>query len=164
MVLVLARASARVHWLRADAARLLAAVFAATILLNYVIQTTFVPALLRDGSSSALVGGFAMTNPVSLGWSLEMWGYAFVAVALWLVAPALDRRSRIESAAVWLIQANAVVSVVGGVLTSARQQWVFSSPGLVGFGAWNVLMAALAICFAGAWRARLPNPPTSERT
>jgi hypothetical protein len=154
MVLALARASAGDDSLRADCARLLAAVFAATILLNYVIQTTFVPAQLADPSSRGLVGAFAMTNPASLAWSLEMWGYAFAAVALWLVSGSL-RRTTLERATRALIALNLLVSVLGGVLTSARQAWVFSTPGLLGFSGWNALMAVLAACFIGVWRSRL---------
>jgi hypothetical protein len=160
MVLTQARASERAHPLRADAARVLASVFAALILLNYVIQTTFVPALLADPSSDALVGSFAMANPASLAWSLEMWGYAFLSVALLLVGPGRSD-APLERVSSGLIVLNAVASVAGAVLTSANQSWVFSKPGLVGFGAWNALMAVLATCFVALWRSRLHNSATA---
>jgi hypothetical protein len=159
MVVTLARACAGVRPLRAELARILAGVFAALILLNYVIQTTFVPALLAQEGSGAFVTLFAMSNPHSLAWSLEMWGYAVLGVGLWLVAPALDR-SALERATARLIALNALVSLAGGIATSARQAWVFTPAGLLGFGGWNVLMAVLSLCFLLAWRARVHAPRT----
>jgi hypothetical protein len=54
-----------------------------------------------------------------------------------------------------MIAGNALVSVAGALATSARQAWVLTPVGLMGFAAWNVLLAAIALCFALAWRARL---------
>jgi hypothetical protein len=83
-----------------------------------------------------------------------MWGYAFFAAALWLVAPVLCR-TKLERVTRALVALNLLVSVVGGVLTSARQAWVLSPPGLLGFSGWNALMVVVAVCFMGVWRGRL---------
>jgi hypothetical protein len=86
-----------------------------------------------------------------------MWGYALLGVALWLVAPAFHE-TRLERITGRLISANALISLAGGVATSVRQEWVVTDVGLVSFAAWNVLLGALALCFAVAWRARLRSP------
>jgi hypothetical protein len=152
MVLTLARMPG-ISSLRADLARVLATVFAGMILFNYVIQTTFVPAQVGLQEPGALAA-FTMSNPSSLAWSLEMWGYALLGVALWLVAPAFHD-TRLERITGRLISVNALLSLAGGVATSVRQEWVVTDVGLVSFAAWNVLLAAIALCFALSWRARL---------
>ena len=135
---------------RATAAICFAAAFAALIVFNYVVQTTFVPALVASGSpdTGPLIAAFSLSNPRSLGWALEMWGYGVLGVATWLAAPVLldhGRAGRIASA---LFVSNGPVSIAGGFLTALRPGWVMTPAGLGLFAAWNLLMfvmVALAI-------------------
>lgn len=120
--------------------------FAAFICFNYVAQTTFVPDLARryDPANAALIAALSMSNPRSLAWAIEMWGWGLFGVATWLIAPVFDR-SRLERAAAAMSRANGAVSVAGALWTVARPGWVMTPPGLAAFAAWNVLLAALAI-------------------
>jgi hypothetical protein len=142
-----------IHALAADeqkpltgAAQVLAAVFAALICFNYIVQTTYLPVLARhyDERHAGIVEAFAMANPRSLAWAIEMWGYAFIGVATWLVAPVF-RGNRLERVTGFAFIANGPVSVAGGLLTTARPGWVMTTGGLVAFGAWNVLLAVMAV-------------------
>lgn len=139
-----------------------AAAFAAMIATNYAIQTTLVPALVRRFTSAdgPLIAALAMASPDSLGWTLEMWGYGVIGVATWLVAPVLRQfhGGRIAAA---LCVANGAISLAGTALTVAAPGWVLTTSGLLLFGAWNVLVAALAIAVIRA--ARSPAPPAQAR-
>ena len=135
---------------RANAALGFAAAFAALIVFNYVVQTTFVPALVRARSpeTSPLITAFSLSNPSALGWALEMWGYAVLGVATWLIAPVLSDYGRIGRAAAALFVANGPVSIVGAVWTSLRPGWVMTPAGFAMFAGWNLLvllMVALVI-------------------
>ena len=128
------------------------AVFAALVLLNYAIQTTFVPAMARSATAAnaPAIAAFSMANPESLGWSLEMWGYAWLGVATWLIAPvlltasSLERR-RLARATVFVFRANAVVSLGGALWTAADPGWVLRPEGYAALALWNVLVAAMAV-------------------
>lgn len=129
--------------------------FVTMIGLNYVLQTTFVPSMVATyrPELATSVEHFSMASPHSLAWALEMWGYAFLGIATWLVVPSL-RSTPLQRLAARLCVANAVLSLAGGVATAARLEWVFSPVGLACFGAWNVVMAALAVLSALVWRER----------
>ena len=74
-----------------QAALVFTGVYAALVALNYVVQTTFVPALVTHGdiADAPLIAAFTMAQPRSLAWGLEMWGYGFLGLATWLVAPVM---------------------------------------------------------------------------
>jgi hypothetical protein len=129
---------------RTSIAALLTAAFAAMIFINYAIQTTVVPALLSNGTAEnlALAGQLTMANSHSLGWALEMWGYAVLGVATWLVAPVFHsfRFGRPTSV---LFVVNAPISVLGAVATAIAPGWVLTVGGLYVFGLWNLLVIAM---------------------
>jgi hypothetical protein len=129
-----------------NAALIFTAVFAAFIFFNYVAQTTFVPTLARsyDPSSAALISALSMSNPASLAWGIEMWGWGFLGVATWL-AWGLFAGGGVERAARLAFAANGPVSVVGALWTTARPGWVMTPAGLLAFAAWNALLAAMAV-------------------
>ena len=115
---------------------------------NYVAQTTYIPAIV-DGYTPELapiVEAFSMTNPSSLVWSLEMWGYGFMGLGTWLAA-AFFNTTRLERIAKALFILNGVVSVLGAVVISIDLSGVFSIAGLLGYGIWNVIYLALAVVF-----------------
>jgi hypothetical protein len=145
-------------------AQVLAAVFATFIFFNYVVQTTYLPALAThyDDRAAAIVSMFSMSNPTSLAWAIEMWGYAFIGVATWLVAPVFQG-SRLERLTAWAFIANGPVSVLGGLLTTARPGWVMTTPGLVAFAFWNLLLAAMAALALAVFRRRGGVPANSAR-
>jgi hypothetical protein len=133
-----------------------AAVFAALISLNYVVQTTFVPDLARhdrDSAAAALVPALSMSNPRSLAWGIEMWGYAFLGVATWLAAP-IFRRTPLERGVALTFATNGVIGVAGAAWTVARPGWVMTPAGMAAFGAWNILAAAMAALAFVALRRR----------
>ncbi len=117
-------------------------VYAALVFTNYTIQLGFVPRSLAGRPE--FVGALTMANPSSMAWFLEMFGYAAVGVATWLVAPAFGggRRGRVVRA---LLVVNGVVSIAGAAFTALFDRWVFSTSGLVSFAAWNAL---IPVCFA----------------
>lgn len=146
---------------RATAALGFASAFAALIFLNYIVQTTFVPALARAYSRerAPLIAALAMSNPEAVSWALEMWGYAVLGVATWLIAPVFVGASRFGAVTAALFVANGPVSIAGGVFTALRPGWVMSTAGLALFAAWNLLMVvmlATAIVAVRSQERRLP--------
>lgn len=140
---------------RTAAALVFAGAFAAMIFTNYAIQTSVVPALVTSGAGTdrSLLAWLTMANPLSLGWSLEMWGYAVLGVATWLAAPAFGGEG-IERPTAALFVANGPISLAGGVMTALAPGWVLTTGGLVAFGAWNLLVVAMTACAIAAMRAR----------
>jgi hypothetical protein len=146
-----------------NAALIFTGVFAAFIFFNYVAQTTFLPTLARhyDPSNAALISALSMSNPTSLAWGMEMWGWGFLGVATWL-ASVVFGSGGVERAARLAFAANGPVSVVGALWTTIRPGWVMTSAGLAAFALWNVLLAAMAVLAFLAFRRRLgPTPRAS---
>ena len=140
-----------------------AAVFAALISLNYVVQTTFVPDLARhDGDTApALVAALSMSNPRSLAWGIEMWGYAFLGVATWLAAP-IFRQTPLERGVALTFVTNGVMGVAGAAWTVARPGWAMTHTGMAAFGAWNILVAAMTALAFVALRRRAHVTPLEQ--
>ena len=130
---------------RTALAQLFAAAFGAFIFLNYVIQVTFVPLLVRPFTSEqgALLAALTMSNPTSLAWGLEMWGYGLLGVATWLCAGVLRSESRVSRAAAACFAANGPISVAGAFATAWSRGWLLEPVGLVAFGLWNLLVAVM---------------------
>ncbi|MES1205363.1 MAG: hypothetical protein ABUS79_05450 [Pseudomonadota bacterium] len=96
----------------AAAAQVFTAVFAAFILFNYAVQTTFVPELARhyDAADARILAALTMSNPRSLAWAIEMWGWGFLGVATWLVSPVFGGAG-LERAAALTFAVNGPVSL-----------------------------------------------------
>lgn len=137
----------------------LASAFAAMVFLNYTLQTTFVPVLVTTDApgNAALIGALTMANPQSLGWALEMWGYAVLGAATWLVAPVFSGTG-LERLNAWLFVANGPVSVAGGIATAVSPGWVLLPAGFVAFGLWNVLVVAMAVVTIIVMKKRMAAP------
>jgi thiol:disulfide interchange protein len=73
-----------------------------------------------------------------------MWGYALLGVATWLLAPIFNR-SRVEKITAALMVANGVVSIIGGFVTAWSLGWVLTTPGVISYVGWNILVLALSI-------------------
>lgn len=147
--------------LRTQAALVFTSVFGALVLFNYAVQTTFVPRLVESytAGNDALLGALTMSNPRSLAWSLEMWGYGWLGVATWLVAPVLSRTRR-ERATAWMFIANGPISIAGAIATACDARWLMTAPGLLAFAAWNALVIAMSALCWRVLRARLRNEDT----
>lgn len=120
-------------------------IYAALVFTNYTIQLGFIPRVL--GERPAYVSALTMANPSSFAWFLEMYGYAAMGVATWLVATAF-RGSRRADAIRYLLVANGVLSIVGAACTAIFDRWVFSTSGMVSFGVWNALIPACYLLIA----------------
>lgn len=131
-------------------------VFAALIGFNYVVQTTFVPALLRgyQDADAAIVAAFSMAHPGSLAWALEMWGYAFLGAATWLIAPFFTG-GRLENFTRWTFVANGPLSIGAALWSVAQPGWEARPAGLVAFVVWNVLALLMAASACWVFRQRL---------
>lgn len=134
----------------------LCSVFATLIFLNYVIQTTYVPEMARDyrDSNAALLEALAMTNPKSLSWAIEMWGWGFLGVSTLLLGPVFQG-SRLERATKVAFMMNGPVSIAGAVWTVLEPGWAMTAAGLVAFSSWNVLLLAMAVLALASFRRRL---------
>jgi hypothetical protein len=132
--------------------------FVTLIFFNYITQTTFLPALARGyrPEYDPIITAFSFANPQALCWAIEMWGYALLGVATWLTA-VVFKRNRVEKITAWLMIANGVYSLVGGFLSAANLGWVMTTPGLVNYSVWNVLVLFLSIFFLLSLRKRLLN-------
>ena len=121
---------------------------AAFVIFNYVTQTTVVPAIVKAYTPELgpVLTMLSMSNPSSLPWAMEMWGYGFIGLGTWL-ASGFFGSSRLEKTAKSLFILNGVLSVFGAFIASVDLGGVFSIAGLVGYGIWNVLYLALAITF-----------------
>ncbi|HET7545302.1 MAG TPA: hypothetical protein VFK05_35795 [Polyangiaceae bacterium] len=148
-----------VHRARVGAALIFSSAFAALIFFNYVVQCTFLPELTRDydPDDAALIAALSMSNPTSLAWGIEMWGWGLLGIATWLAAPAF-RASGLERATARCFAANAPLSIAGALLTVVRPGWVMTLPGLVAFGAWNLLLTAMALLAWLSLRRREQRP------
>jgi len=131
------------------------AVFAAIIGVNYAIQTTFVPTLAKHWSAenASLLAGLTMANPDSLGWALEMWGYAVLGVATWLCAPVFSHW-RLERLTAFLFLVNGPISILGAVATATSPGWVLTDAGILAFAGWNVLVVFMTALAAVSMRQR----------
>lgn len=119
-------------------------IFCSLISFNYICQTTFIHnlALNYKPEYEFAISTFSMSNPMSFCWANEMWGYAFLGIATWLMAGYYrNKNSFIRS----LLITNGIVSLTGAIWTITDVSWVMTTVGLVAYFAWNVLMIALMI-------------------
>lgn len=147
---------------RTTTALIFTAAFVTLISFNYIVQTTFVPGLVSDASRAQdfAITLFSMSCPSSLAWALEMWGYALLGAATWLIAPVLHETA-IERATGWLLTANGPLSIGPAVLMAFSPGWVLAPAGIISFVVWNVLVIGLGVLAALSLRRRLH--PSTER-
>ncbi len=127
--------------LRTAASLIFTSVYAALVFANYTIQIGFIPRMLSE--RPLFLAQLTMANPSSFAWFLEMFGYAALGAANWLVAP-LFGGGRRGNAIRCLLVANGLASIAGAVCTALFDRWVFSPTGLASFMAWNALTP---VCF-----------------
>ncbi|HKR04570.1 MAG TPA: hypothetical protein VJY62_08025 [Bacteroidia bacterium] len=118
--------------------------FFTLISFNYICQTTFIHnlALHYKPEYDFAISTFSMSNPKSFCWANEMWGYAFLGIATWLMAGYYrDKNNFIRS----LLITNGIVSLIGAIWTIIDVSWVMTTVGFVAYFVWNVLMIVLMI-------------------
>jgi hypothetical protein len=115
----------------------LTCVSASLIFLNYVMQIGVIPLWLHR--SEAVVSTLTMANPESIGWALEMYGYALLGLATACIAPLFAPRGRPGLIRILLV-ANCILSVAGAMLVPIVPGWVLSPSGMIAGAAWNVLV------------------------
>jgi hypothetical protein len=141
---------------RTAAALIFTGAFAAFIFCNYVVQTTYLPDLARryEPATAPIITTLSMSNPSSLTWGIEMWGWGLFGAATWLVSPVFNR-SGLERATALVFLANGPVSIAGALWTVVRPGWVMTPAGLAAFAAWNILLAVMAALAVIAFGRRL---------
>lgn len=119
-------------------------VFCTLVSFNYICQTTFVHnlALHYKPEYDAAISMFSMSNPLSFCWANEMWGYAFLGIATWLMAGYYRDKNNVIR---WLLILNGVVSLISVIWTIADVNWVMTTTGLICYFGWNVLMIAIML-------------------
>ena len=70
------------------AALIFMSIGAALVIFNYVTQTTFIPAIVTTYTPEIgpVLTTLSMSNPNSLSWALEMWGYGLMGLGTWFAA------------------------------------------------------------------------------
>ena len=126
---------------RSSAALVFTGIYATLVFLNYSVQLGYLPHVLHRGTAS--IAFLTMANPNSFAWVLEMFGYAAMGVATWLLAADFQGSYRADAVRFLLIS-NGVMSIAGAACTALYEGWVFSVGGLVAFACWNVL---IVVCF-----------------
>lgn len=114
--------------------------FATIIGINYIIQIAFVPTLI--GFNNNAISIFTMTNPRSLCWVFEMFGYGFLGVATWLVAPLFKNGQRMKYIR-YLLVLNGIVSLLAAAYTAIDISMLMTIPGLISYVIWNLLIIVL---------------------
>ena len=82
-----------------------AIIYATLISINYFIQLTFV----RQSSFDVEI--FAMDNPQSIMWVIEVLGYFFMGLSTLFAAPVFES-GRIENLIKWLFVANGILGIL----------------------------------------------------
>jgi hypothetical protein len=131
--------------MRASLATITVAIFGTLVFVNYTLQLAWLPAAAR--ARSPFVELVAMANPLAICWSFEMFAYAALALALWLVAPVLERRlTRV------LFGLNVFASVGAAAIAAADPTWLLRPVGLVLYSVWNALLLAMMALAAAEHR------------
>jgi hypothetical protein len=119
-------------------------IFAVLIFFNYICQSTYIHHLVINykPENDTTIATLSMANPASLSWAIEMWGYAILGVATWLLSAYYRERSRVIY---FLLIANGVVSISSVALFIYNDKWLLTSTGLAGYFFWNLLMIVLLI-------------------
>ena len=135
----------------ATLAIIFAAAYAVMIGLNYTLQVAWVPALVRQGNPS--LAQITMQNPHSIGWVLEMFGYAFLGLATWAIA-LVFWGSRMMNTIRYLLIANGFISILGGVMATRGMSWIYQTMGIISYILWNLLIIVTMVLIYFEFRRR----------
>ena len=126
-----------------------AIIYATLISINYFIQLTFV------SQSSFDVEIFAMDNPQSMMWVIEVLGYFFMGLSTLFTAPVFES-GRIESLIKWLFVANGILGILTPIGYGLNLPLQILLGGLI---VWDIIMpistALLAYLFRRTERTKM---------
>jgi hypothetical protein len=119
-------------------------IFAALVFFNYICQVSFIHHLATNYKIEydTAISTLSMANPNSLSWSIEMWGYAILGVATWLLSAFYRDKNKLIYV---LLIGNGIVSVLSAVLFTVNGAWLLTTAGLISYFLWNLLMMLLLI-------------------
>jgi len=115
-------------------------IYATLASINYAIQTTAIPAMVSD--SNFILDTFSMVNPTSICWTIEMFAYAILGIAFWLVSVAFQE-NRILIVIKYLMIFNGVVSVLGILIPVIDPKLLLESESIIGYIFWNLLLVLI---------------------
>ncbi|HET9136520.1 MAG TPA: hypothetical protein VFO76_07780 [Candidatus Kapabacteria bacterium] len=132
-------------------------VFAALVSFNYLCQTTFIRhlALNYHSENDSLIAAFSLSNPMSLSWAIEMWGYGILGVANLLLSGYYRQKNTLIRS---LLIANGIISIATVIVTIIDIHWVMTTPGLIGYFLWNILMIWMMIAMIRYWNIKTTSP------
>jgi hypothetical protein len=126
-----------------NSALITTSIFAALIGINYLLQVGYVPKAIARPNE--ILAAFTMNNPNSICWILEMFGWGFLGVALWLVISAFDN-FKFGKIIKGLIILNGAGSVVAAALAALLpSSLLLQIPGLIAYFAWNILIWVIMV-------------------
>lgn len=120
----------------------LSAIFGALIGLNYLIQVAYIPHVLERSESFLFF--MAMSNPESLPWAIEMFGYGILGLATLSVAPLFSNQGLQKYIKYFLIL-NGFASIIGVGITVINLSWVLSTVGIISYVIWNILILVIML-------------------
>ena len=135
----------------ATLAIIFAAAYAMMIGINYTLQLAWVPELVRQGNPS--LARITLQNPHSIGWVLEMFGYAFLGLATWAIA-LVFWGSRMMNTIRYLLIANGFISILGAVMATRGMSWIYQTIGIIGYILWNLLIIVTMVLIYFEFRRR----------
>lgn len=135
----------------ATLATIFVAAYAAIIGTNYALQVAWVPELVRQNDPA--LAGITMHNPHSMGWILEMFGYAFLGLATWSIA-LVFWGSKMMNTIRYLLIANGFISIAGAITITAGVRWIFDLTGIIGYLVWNLLVITTMVMVYYEFRRR----------
>jgi hypothetical protein len=118
----------------------------AIVCINYIAQTTYIPAMVAEYTpdQAVMLQALSMANPTSLAWAFEMWGYGGIGLGTWFAASVFGATG-LERVAKVLFVLNGILSLVGALWTAVDLGWVLEPAGYIAFGVWNLLYLVLAV-------------------
>ena len=119
-------------------------IFAALVFFNYICQIAFIHHLATDykPENATVIFTLSMANPASLSWAIEMWGYAILGVATWLLSAYYREKNK---TIYFLLIANGIISILSAAVFVYNGKWQVTSIGLASYFFWNMLMIGLLI-------------------
>jgi hypothetical protein len=119
-------------------------IFSALVFFNYIAQTVFIHHLASSYKTDydVPIAMFSMSNPLSICWAIEIFGYGILGVATSLMSAYYRGKSRRIH---FLLIANGVTSIAAAVFTVIDINWLLGIAGLTSYILWNVLMIMLMI-------------------
>jgi len=126
-------------------------VFAVLIGFNYTLQIAWVPVLAGEKQEALRL--VTMSNPRSLAWVLEMFGYGFLGLSTWCISMVFWGSKRMNVIR-YLLIANGVVSIAGAMITTGGVSWLFETSGIISYVLWNLLILVTMVLIYHEFRKR----------